>query len=45
MGNEKFEALCKRTVVDYFNAHVDKTDNKRNQHKQLQSESKKNSFE
>ena len=28
MGNEKFEALCKSAVVDYFNAHVDKTENK-----------------
>ena len=29
MGNEKFAALCKRAVVDYFNAHVDPTDGKR----------------
>lgn len=28
MGNDKFEKLCKATVVDYFNKKVEKTDNK-----------------
>lgn len=28
MGNDKFENLCKATVVDYFNKKVEKTDNK-----------------
>ena len=28
MGNEKFLELCKQIVVDYFNSHVDKTDQK-----------------
>ena len=27
MGNDKFEKLCKATVVDYFNKKVEKTDN------------------
>jgi len=26
MGNNEFLKLCKRIVVDYFNAHHDKTD-------------------
>ena len=29
MGNDKFLALCKKIVVDYFNSHVEKTDNKK----------------
>jgi hypothetical protein len=29
MGNDKFLALCKKIVVDYFNSHVKKTDNKK----------------
>lgn len=28
MGNDKFLKLCKGIVVEYFNKHVDKTDNK-----------------
>ncbi len=28
MNNEKFLALCKKTVMDYFNEHADKTDRK-----------------
>ncbi len=28
MKNNDFENLCKRIVVDYFNLHVEKTDNK-----------------
>ena len=28
MGGDKFLKLCKGIVVDYFNTHVDKTDNK-----------------
>lgn len=28
MGNDKFEKLCKTTVVDYFNNRVEKTDDK-----------------
>lgn len=26
MGNDKFTEVCKQAVVDYFNDHVDKTD-------------------
>lgn len=29
MGNDNFLALCKKIVVDYFNSHVEKTDNKK----------------
>lgn len=29
MKNNEFEALCKKIVVDYFNSHVEKTDNKK----------------
>lgn len=29
MGNDKFLALCKKIVVDYFNSRVEKTDNKK----------------
>ena len=29
MGNDKFLALCKKIVVDYFNSHVENTDNKK----------------
>ena len=29
MGNDKFLALCKKIVVDYFNSHVEKADNKK----------------
>lgn len=29
MGNDKFEKLCKKIVVDHFNENVDKTDNKK----------------
>ena len=29
MGNDKFLALCKKIVVDYFNSHVEKTDNEK----------------
>ena len=29
MGNDKFLALCKKIVVDYFNSHVEKTDSKK----------------
>ena len=28
MHNNEFEKLCKKIVVDYFNSHVEKTDNK-----------------
>lgn len=28
MSNDKFLDLCKQIVVDYFNAHADKTDKK-----------------
>lgn len=28
MKNDKFVAFCKKAVVDYFNQHSDKTDNK-----------------
>lgn len=28
MGNDKFIKLCKKTVVNYFNKHVEKTDRK-----------------
>lgn len=28
MGGDKFLKLCKDIVVDYFNTHADKTDNK-----------------
>ena len=28
MNNEKFTALCKRIVAEYFNTHADKTDRK-----------------
>lgn len=28
MGNDKFIKLCKQIVVNYFNNHVEKTDNK-----------------
>lgn len=28
MGSDKFEALCKKIVVDYYNKHVDATDRK-----------------
>lgn len=28
MDNQKFIELCIKSVVDYFNEHVDKTDNK-----------------
>ena len=28
MSNNKFEKLAKKTVVEYANAHLDKTDNK-----------------
>lgn len=28
MSNDKFLDLCKKIVVDYFNAHADKTDHK-----------------
>ena len=28
MKNDEFLKLCKQIVVDYFNSHVDKTDNK-----------------
>lgn len=28
MGNERFIQLCKETVRDYFNSHVDVTDGK-----------------
>jgi len=28
MGNDAFFSLCKKLVVDYFNEHADKTDNK-----------------
>jgi hypothetical protein len=27
MGNNEFITKCKQAVVDYFNAHVDSTDN------------------
>lgn len=27
MGNDKFIELCKRIIVDYFNEHVDTTNN------------------
>lgn len=27
MGNDKFLELCKKIIVDYFNEHVDKTNN------------------
>ena len=27
MGNDRFEKLCKETVVEYFNSRVEKTDN------------------
>ena len=27
MGNDKFLELCKKTIVDYFNEHVDTTNN------------------
>ena len=29
MDNKKFAELCIKTVVDYFNSHVEKTDNKK----------------
>lgn len=29
MGSEQFQKLVKKIVVDYTNAHLDKTDNKR----------------
>lgn len=29
MDNKKFENLCIKTVVNYFNSHVEKTDNKK----------------
>lgn len=29
MGSEQFNKLAKGIVVDYFNSHVDKTDNKK----------------
>lgn len=29
MNNEEFLALCKKTVMDYFNEHADKTDHRR----------------
>ena len=28
MNNEEFLELCKKTVMDYFNEHADKTDRK-----------------
>jgi len=28
MGSDRFEALCKKVVADYYNKHVDKTDRK-----------------
>jgi hypothetical protein len=28
MGGDKFQNLCKKIVADYFNSHVEKTDNK-----------------
>ena len=28
MNNEEFLALCKKTVMDYFNEHADKMDRK-----------------
>ena len=28
MGNDAFMKLCKEIVVEYFNSHADKTDNK-----------------
>ena len=28
MNNEKFTALCKRIVAEYFNTHAEKTDHK-----------------
>ena len=28
MGNDKFLKLCKEVVVNYFNSHVDNTDQK-----------------
>lgn len=28
MSNNEFAELCKQIVVDYFNSHVDKSDNK-----------------
>ena len=28
MNNEEFLALCKKTVMEYFNDHADKTDQK-----------------
>ena len=27
MGNDKFLELCKKIIVDYFNEHIDKTNN------------------
>lgn len=29
MGNDDFIKLCKQTVADYFNKHVEVTDNKK----------------
>lgn len=29
MGNDAFMNLCKEIVVDYFNSHADKTDNRK----------------
>ncbi|MDK0680569.1 DUF6275 family protein [Clostridium perfringens] len=29
MGNDKFLKVCKEIVVNYFNEHADKTDNKK----------------
>ncbi len=29
MENKKFEILCVQAVVNYFNSHVDKTNNKK----------------
>ena len=29
MGNDKFIKLCKKTVVNYFNKHVEKSDRKK----------------
>lgn len=28
MGNDQFEHLCKKIVANYYNEHVEKTDNK-----------------
>lgn len=28
MGNNEFQKLCKKVVVEYFNSRVEKTDNK-----------------